>query len=177
MMIQMMYLDMNPTNDILWSNETEVAIVDGDVLIPRVVPDHEANRNFNSARRQITMDFSPTASPIEVAVCHSSNGLRLGPSTRVGPKVQKAPARVLGSSLFRFACLDSKSQPFHIFIGYTEDKSQRILGFSETNASIVTTILDYSFTWETNTNSDTLLYIILTLILSKSLVSNSEGTI
>jgi amino acid adenylation domain-containing protein len=177
MILQMMFLDMQTNGDILWSNETEIAVADGAVLIPRVVPDHDANRSFNAARRRITVDVSPTSHAIEITTRHSSDIFKLNPISKVEAQAQQAPVHVLSSSLFRFVCLDSPSQAFHIFLGYSENMSQKVLGISETNASAVTTIPNCSFTWKSDTNPEAVLSALLTAILCKSLVSNSKGTI
>ncbi len=177
MMLQTIYFDTEAGGDILWSNETEVAVADGTVLIPRVVPDHDANRNFNSTRRRIKVDISPSSHPVEIAPRQSSNVLRFNPFTKFDAQKQQAPVQVLASSLFRFACLDTRSPGFYIWLGYSEDLNQRILGISETSSSIVTTVPKYSFVWESDSNPEAVLSALLAVLLCKSLVSNSRGTI
>jgi amino acid adenylation domain-containing protein/thioester reductase-like protein len=168
MLLQMIYLDMQAGSDILWSNETEVAVKNDAVLIPRVVPDYDANRSFNSARRQIMMDVSAASHSTEVANS-------CGPKKSTG--AQQAPVHVLSSSLFRFACSDSEGPTFHICVGYSDDRNRKLVGISEAHASTVLTIPNGSFAWNADKDPDAALSGLLTIVWCRSLVLDSKGTI
>ncbi|GAB1312361.1 hypothetical protein MFIFM68171_02571 [Madurella fahalii] len=68
MLLQMICLDLSSYGDILWSNETEIAVERGAIPIPRVVPDDNLNNSFNSARRIITRSVFPTSTPVEISI-------------------------------------------------------------------------------------------------------------
>ncbi|PVH96120.1 hybrid PKS-NRPS PsoA [Periconia macrospinosa] len=174
-LLQMMKLDSQANSDILWSNETEVAVIDGSVFIPRVVPDLEANRSFNAARRQIMMHVPAATKGVEIVKGEASGMLKLSPQIDV--QTEQDLIRVQSSSFFKFVCSDSTSQGFYICLGYSNDKSQRILGFSTSNGSTVTTIPGCSFPWSNDVDAGATLSAVLSTILCKSLLSHAKGTV
>ncbi|PYI09963.1 hybrid PKS-NRPS [Aspergillus sclerotiicarbonarius CBS 121057] len=63
----------------LWKTEPEVIWDDGQLSIPRVVPNKALNNRYNSARRKITMEVSPSTTRVELA--STSNGMELREAT------------------------------------------------------------------------------------------------
>ncbi|PKY00812.1 hypothetical protein P168DRAFT_275300 [Aspergillus campestris IBT 28561] len=57
--------DPASASSVLWSNEPELLIKDGKVLIPRVIPHKAQNDRYNTSRRLVTQSVNPS----ETAVC------------------------------------------------------------------------------------------------------------
>ncbi|EEA23761.1 hybrid PKS-NRPS PsoA [Talaromyces marneffei ATCC 18224] len=179
MLLQMICLDLQEFDDVFWSNETEVAIEDGNVLIPRIVPDDGLNDFFNSTRHKITRNVCPTLNPVEVRTKHQ--GIHVTAGMVSGTK-QSSPedfdvSQVLSSSLFHFVCLDD-DRPFYICLAQSADnENQRFLAISETNCSIIKTKPGFIVAYDSGANADDLLSYILTTIMCESILRSSTGTI
>ncbi|KAK6066342.1 beta-ketoacyl synthase domain-containing protein [Seiridium cupressi] len=177
MLLQMICLDLPGYGDVLWSNETEVAIEDGTVLIPRVMPDDDLNNSFNSARRKITKAVSPASTPIKVTT--RDGGIVLQ-EMEIGAKGQlhanSSQLQVLSSSLFSFTCSE-ESSPFYICIGYSTDTKQKVLALSEKNGSTVSVVPDCTFGYNGDLGADELLSTFLAILICKSISSASKGSI
>ncbi|KAK3987151.1 Fusarin C synthetase [Cladorrhinum sp. PSN332] len=177
MLLQMACLDLpgyddDDGNSILWSNETEVAVEDGVVLTPRVVPDDELNDSFNSARRVITRGASLSSTPVEISV--GERGIVFDEA-----QVGSSPTlRVISSSLFRFAC-SGDSQPFYISLGHSTDTMGQdpVLAISPTNGSVITVESDSIFACKGIAGPDETLSAILTVLLCESVLEGSPGTV
>ncbi|TVY90824.1 Fusarin C synthetase [Lachnellula willkommii] len=177
MLLQMMCLDRPNYDDILWGNELEVAVEDGAVLIPRVVPDGSLNNCFNSTRRKITRSVSPISTPVEIST--GDEGLiikELGSNSTEETQARSSPLQVLVSSLFRFACSDG-GQPFYICLSYSADTKQNVLAISETNGSAITVTTNCIFGCKCDASADEVLSVILTVMVCESLLSGSTGTV
>lgn len=175
MLLRMICLDLPEYNDVVWSNETAVAIEEGAVIIPRVVPDDGLNNSFNSARHKITSSVYPTSKLIKVHT--GDDGLYVTEiETKRHPLEDSKPLRVLSSSLFSFICSDD-DQPFYLSLAQAtaHDKNQMFLTISETNGSIIKTRSGFTVAHNSDTNADYFLSCILTTIMCESLLISSTG--
>jgi len=57
----------------LWSVETELLIVDGKIMLPRLLPDVERNNSLNSDRRAIVTEVDPTNCQLKVNSLRSTS--------------------------------------------------------------------------------------------------------
>ncbi|KAH8689029.1 hybrid PKS-NRPS PsoA [Talaromyces proteolyticus] len=177
MLLQMIYLDLPSFDDILWSNETEVAVVDGTVLIPRVVLDHDLNTCFNSARRAITKSVSPISTVVELSTRDASIAMEeIACGRKQEHEASFSPLQVVSSSLFQFACTDG-SQPFYICLGLMDGKNENYLAISETNSSITPIAPDCAFVCKASASADETLASILTVIMCESILSGCVGLV
>lgn len=177
MLLQMVCLDLPRYNDILWSNETEIAIEHGAILIPRVIPDDDLNNSFNSTRRTIIRSVSPISTPVEISI--RDRGIVIE-EARCGPEddaqVSSSLLKVASSSLFRFACSDD-AQPFYICLGYSNDTGQEVLAIPPTNGSAITVASDCTFVCKGIAGVDGALSTMLTMLLCESVLEASPGTV
>jgi hybrid polyketide synthase/nonribosomal peptide synthetase ACE1 len=59
--------------DILWTTEPEMAVEDGSLIVPRMVPSKAANDRYNSVRRPITTEVTPTTTNTRIVPSGSSH--------------------------------------------------------------------------------------------------------
>ncbi|KAI0383251.1 hypothetical protein F5Y04DRAFT_287431 [Hypomontagnella monticulosa] len=174
MLLRMICLDLPGYDDILWSNETEVAIVDNEIFVPRVILDDGLNDCFNATRRRNTKTASPISTPIEMSVEES---IVMKALKRDGSQISPPVLRVLSSSLFRFSCLGD-NQPLYICFGVPEGTPEkRILAISKINGSAINLIPDHTFSLKEDIRTDGVLSGILMVVICESLLSSSTGTI
>lgn len=175
MLLQMTCLDLPSYNDILWSNETEVAVEGGAILIPRVVPGNGLNDCFNSARRRITRSVSPSST--HIAMFAGDEGIdmeEVGGDSKEKSQASSSSLQVLSSSLFRFVCSDG-GQPFYLCLGYSADTKQTLLAISKTNGSAITVTPNCTFSYKGTASADEALSTLLAVMMCESLLSNSTG--
>ncbi|KAI0430586.1 hybrid PKS-NRPS PsoA [Xylaria sp. FL1042] len=171
MLLQMICLDLPSFDDILWTKETEVAIEQGAVFIPRVVPDEDLNNSINSSRRSITKNVSLASHPVKVAIRDErlvTEEMRCDMETS-----SLGPLSVLASSTLRFTCLD-EDVPFYMSI-VLDENNRRALAISETNGSV--TVPANSFACNGDVDADEFLCFILTATVCESLLSGITGTV
>ncbi|KAI3334672.1 hybrid PKS-NRPS PsoA [Ustulina deusta] len=172
MLLQMVCLDLPSFNGILWANETEVAVEQGAILIPRVVSDEALNNYFNSSRRSITRNVSLASHHVEVSI---RNEKIVTEEMRFDMKAASpSPLNVLSSSMLRFTCSDG-DQPFYLCIA-SEETKRRVLAISETNGSVTITPAD-TFPCNDDTDADDMLAFILAAAVCESLLSDTAGTV
>lgn len=176
-LLQMIYLDISRPDNIMWANETELAMEDGDVLIPRVVLDDELNRRFNATRRTITESVDPISTPVmihregeELVIRRSQH------SSWEDVRNSSSLVQVLSSSLFRFACLDG-TRPWYMNFGYLSDSKHTVLAISESSVSAIAVDADDAFELATGADSNTILAAILAVLICENILSGSTGTI
>lgn len=175
MLLRMICLDQPEYDDVVWSNETEVAIEEGAVVIPRIVPNDELNDSFNSARHKITKNVCPTSNSIQV---HTGND-GIYATAEVDNRMKQLhsdPLQVLSSSLFQFVCSDD-GQPFYLSLAQGADgANQKFLTISETNSSMIKTSSSLPVAYNGDAGADEFLLWILTVIICESLLLSTTGT-
>lgn len=126
----------------LWSTEPELAVVDGSLLIPRILPDPERNERLNANRRQIATQFNPGESCIRVVPAEHGLGLHAELVSPIQAVVQepdgddKVRLRIEYSTE-RPVCLPSGHQ-MYICIGRSESsKASRLIALTPENTSTV----------------------------------------
>lgn len=176
MLLQMICLELE-YDDLVWSDETEVAIEEGAIIIPRVVPDDALNDCFNSARHIITRNVCPTSHPVEVYA--GDGGIYLTPKIENElNRDDSSQLQVLSSSLFRFVC-SGDDQQFYVCLAQAppDDTNQRFLTISETNGSIIKTTNSFKIAYNGDASADDFLSSILTTVICESILLSSTGTI
>ncbi|OTA89383.1 hypothetical protein M434DRAFT_14594 [Hypoxylon sp. CO27-5] len=170
-------VDLPGYDDILWSNEAEVALENDTILFPRVVPDNSLNNSFNAARRRITKSVSLISTPVEISASDKGIDIEEVRSDSHGDfQINSSLLPILSSSLFRFACSDN-NQPFYICLGYLADTKQITLAISETNRSAISITPDCAIECKVNGSADEVLSAILTIMICESILSGSIGIV
>ncbi|KAI1493275.1 hypothetical protein F5X96DRAFT_688843 [Biscogniauxia mediterranea] len=150
-------VDLPNYGDLLWTNETELAVEDGTVLIPRVVPDDDLNNSFNSMRRRITRSVSIASNPVEISTNHEGITIHeMRRDAKEAPQASSTPLQVLSSSMFRFSCSDG-SYPFYLSLGYYVDTKQKVSAISETSGLTIWVAPDSTFACNSDANADEVL--------------------
>ncbi|KAI1383554.1 hybrid PKS-NRPS PsoA [Hypoxylon trugodes] len=177
MLLEMMILDLPGYRDILWSNESEVAVEDGVILTPRVVQDKALNERFNAQRRLITRRVSIKSTPVQISASNDSIAIEeVDDDFQGDTQADLCLLEVLSSSLFRFVCSDG-GQPFYISVGYLENAKNLTLTLSEANRPTVMVTSDCTIQCEDQANPDELLPVILTIIVCEDALSSTNGTV
>lgn len=176
MLLQMIYLDVSKPGDIMWTNETELAIEDGDVLIPRVIPDEELNMRFNATRRTITESVDPFSSPVTMHREGDELVLQRTQHDCPNSRDNSGLLRVLSSSLSRFACLDG-TRPWYILFGYYSDTKEAVVAISASSGSAIAVDADDVFQFPVGPDYDTVLAAILAVLICENILSGSAGTV
>lgn len=176
MLLQMVFLNSIEHHDILWSNELEVSIRNGDIFNPRVVPDQLKNDRHNATRRRVTQLVSPNAAPITMA--ETDGNLSLVQSqelTNIECPSHKIELRVVASSLHRFKTT-AGSTPFYFCLGEQLDTRKKFLALSEVNGTLIRVPLEYAFEFTCQSSAQTLRGILIKE-MCESLLAESTGTI
>ncbi|KAJ2993411.1 hypothetical protein NUW58_g1849 [Xylaria curta] len=174
MLLQMILLDLPSSDNILWSNETELGVKNGIPLIPRVMPNKILDKHFNSSRRKIIGRFSLNALP-------PSLGSRDERVVIGNPSLVSSESRVpdgltiISSSFLKFICLD-EDQSFYVCVASSADKKQKMLTISDSNKSITTMGSTYPLPSADETDPNEILSFALLVLISESLLSGSTGT-
>ncbi|KFA47547.1 hypothetical protein S40293_02162 [Stachybotrys chartarum IBT 40293] len=176
MLLQMICLDQPDYGDILWSNETEVAVEDGAVLIPRVIADKDQNDSLNSTRRKILKSLSPVSG--SVTMLNGDNGLVLEETSDCPPacNTSLSTLQVLSSSAFRFTFSD-EDVPSYICLGYFSNMGQRALVITKSSGPSILVPADSIISCECIGSADATLSEILTVAMCESLLSSVKGVV
>jgi amino acid adenylation domain-containing protein len=176
MFLQMVHLAQPGYEEVLWSNENEVAVEDGVTMIPRVMPDNDQNNSLNSTRRLVNKP-APWSSTDDARLVISGKSVSPEeiPSPRRDGKSQLF--HVLSSSLMRFTCSDD-DRPFYLSLGHLSGTNRLALAMTETSGSAITVsggeLLDCD---GGDNNTDSLLTAILVMALFANMLSDIRGTV
>ncbi|RDW61769.1 uncharacterized protein DSM5745_10441 [Aspergillus mulundensis] len=133
--------------ELLWSTEPELAIVQGKEMIPRVKLNHDANTRYNATRRPISEPINIRAGNGVIEVARTSSGrYSVVQSSIPSPASTLAVAgkkriRVDTSSLNPIPLTGNDS--LYLFAGIILSTREKVMGFATTSASIV----DVPDTW------------------------------
>ena len=127
-----------PSSNLLYSSEPEITLEGGKQMVPRLFPNEEQNKRYNSSRRLITRDVNPTESAVEV-VAGAPCELRDVSWRRPWPQVDIPKDNVtihVSYSLLQSVKIGSAGY-FSPCLGSVVDSGQSVLALSDTNQSIV----------------------------------------
>lgn len=173
-LLRAVYIDIHKYKDILWSIETEMVISDGDVYIPRVVPDHALNFRLNSERRPIQNNVSLESTP--VAAANRDAVLILEQDSNANcPSQGYVKIRVHSSSVFAYSA--SKSHPMYLCLGTLSSENQKVLAISPRSASIIQVPPNQTFQCEHGLKDHEILEKALKVLLAESFFEGLTGTL
>ncbi|KAH7130903.1 hypothetical protein EDB81DRAFT_888200 [Dactylonectria macrodidyma] len=117
--------------DVLWSLEHELVFRDGQVYIPRVLPNSELNDRHNSDKRIIPRTVTLADTPVEVTETEDGS-LVLGDAATTAVASGRVHVRVTASSAYPVHTSDGKT--YYLAIGSLVS-GQKVLALSTTNGS------------------------------------------
>lgn len=176
-LLRLVYLTTHDCGDILWSRESELAVEKGSVVLPRVIPDVELNKRFDSDRqtvfKQVKLDSSC------VRVMHRNQNLEFEQDTKVRGALGGNPdiiqLVVHSSSVSAFSFCGEK--PVYIFIGTPLNSESRVLGVTTMNSSLVEAAPNQVIQAPSTRESHDILSRVLLELLCKSAFSGITGTL
>ena len=129
-------------NSRLWTTEHELVLEKGQLLIPRVLPIDTLNDRLNSVRRAIYNCLSPLDTVVEIMAFGTPENpvytARQNGSSYSSGNSQESSVTIQVSHCTLCAVNVATDTYLHILIGSVVGKSEKVLGFSQFNASFVT---------------------------------------
>jgi amino acid adenylation domain-containing protein len=149
-LIRIVCLDIPEFNDILWSDEHEVAVEEGYTLIPRILPNYPLNDRLNSEKRPVTKSVSPRTTAVEITEQRGSLLLQEAYQNSCALHCETIQVRVHLSSVFPVATSDSD----HVFlcVGSLVESDQTVLAFSRFNCSLLSVPTEDVLAWSGGAN-------------------------
>lgn len=170
-LLRIINLGTSEFKDVLWSLEPELAIEEGRLLVPRVVPDGELSNLVDSEKRLITKDVSPASIPVEFVEKHGDLVMQESAQPlyiEADDELAKVNVKTSASLMFPIKALDGS--PLFLSTGITLPTGTNVAVLSHTNSSILTPMISDTFPLTPyDGNGKTLRGLLLTLI-SKSLL-------
>ncbi|KAJ5464099.1 hybrid PKS-NRPS biosynthetic cluster [Penicillium sp. IBT 31633x] len=120
--------------DVFWKTEPEMIWVDDQLLIPRVVPDTARNMRYNSARRRITVEVSPSTTRVELKSTNSGVELR---EANFGLSVDPLPGYQRITTQFSIQLPGTYGKPVYMCVGRLCGAGPKCLVVNHSNASII----------------------------------------
>ena len=127
-----------PAYNLLYSSEPEIALEGGSQKVPRLFPNGDQNKRYNSSRRLITRNVNPTESAVEI-VAGETCELRDASWRKPWPQVETAKDNVtiqVSYSLLQSVKIESAGY-LCLCLGSVVDSGQSVLALSDKNQSIV----------------------------------------
>ncbi|KAI1644130.1 uncharacterized protein F4817DRAFT_347767, partial [Daldinia loculata] len=129
--------------DVLWSTEPELALEEGALMIPRILPDKELNERLNSLRRPIIKEVSAMTSAVHISRNGGFHCLRQGNpvDTFSSQPAGYVTVRVRYSLLCAIKVVANAR--LYLCLGSVINTRQRVIAFSKSNSSIIETHADW----------------------------------
>lgn len=119
--------------EVLWSHEPHVAMKDGALYIPRVLPLEEVNRRSAAKVRPVDQDTSLKHPDTAVEISSQGNGMKLLSRPVEDPKKKGLKVHITASSL----CPLANESSLYICVGKDIMNGGKVIGLSASNSSIV----------------------------------------
>ncbi|KAI0975861.1 hypothetical protein F4678DRAFT_484062 [Xylaria arbuscula] len=179
-LLRLALVDPSGTGNMLWTQEPELALRDGAIYIPRVVPLDTINSRSAARKRDVTQAISLTPdSSTAVVVNDRKAGFELEAVPVDRAKIGRIRFQVSASSLL--PVLDIGQGPLYACIGRELTTGDVILALSAVNSSLVTIGQDQILgRWQDDTETSdttTLLQNFLTKAYAKHLLDGSEAPV
>ena len=177
MLLRLAFLDPSKTDEILWTEEPEVALKQGAIYIPRVLSLDTVNRRSAARLKQVTQATSLESKDTAV-VLNERNGAFEPESVSLGSATaDEIRLRVTASSLRTLNC-DGYGQ-VHICLGRDQASGDKVLALSSVNSSLINISKDQViYRWQsdsTATEDKLQVHIFLAQALAKYLLRGLKG--
>ncbi|KAL9073760.1 MAG: hypothetical protein Q9157_004639 [Trypethelium eluteriae] len=131
--------EKNEQADILWTSEPELAVENGHIKIPRIIPDIARNERYNSSQRKIVKDVDPFELGAEIQSIGGKYLIRQLADFPLEPSATKNGNYVIKVSHSLSSCIKI-SPNCYLFpvIGEVDANGKTVFALSSTNSSIIT---------------------------------------
>ena len=161
---------------LLWSVEPEMAIEQGKLLIPRVMPNRERNDRYNSGRRPIKRDVACNSA--EISVIPTKDSYSLLDSSRQYPRGQaqdRDRTVIQAKHSFPFAVRLTKDCSLFVTLGHAHGSTGTFIAVSDTLASSVEVPGNWTAACQFNDGDEnTQLISVVYELLSQYIVASSD---
>ncbi|KAI0966399.1 hypothetical protein F4678DRAFT_484245 [Xylaria arbuscula] len=182
MLLRLVCADRPEFENVLWTVEHELALINGALYVPRVRQNEVLNHRHNSTKRTIIHQVPlQNAEPIvEIAESYGSLEVQELRSFITPASNELVQVQVSVSSVFALTCTDG--QRFFLSIGHALKTMEKVLAWSDTrfSRSIVTMPKTDMFSLASlgsRQNDGELLSSLLQALLAKNIVSGAKGVV
>ena len=141
MLLRLAFQDPSKTDEVLWTQEPALALMDGALYIPRVLSLDTLNRRSAARLRQVTQTISLGSKDTAVVVDERQGALELQAAPIGGAKGDEMRLHVTASSLRTLTC--NGYGPVYVCIGRDLASGDKVLALSEVNSSLVNVAGDH----------------------------------
>ncbi|KAF5671222.1 beta-ketoacyl synthase domain-containing protein [Fusarium heterosporum] len=139
MLLRMLCTEGPEFEDVVWSRETETAICDGDLCIPRILPEEAPNKRINSGRRTIQDRVDLSEEPVTLRI-ESPSGvcwLEKSPSIHQITVDSSSLVEICVQACSLFPLVTKDGQSYYICVGTTVESTEVVLALTSTNSSMI----------------------------------------
>jgi hybrid polyketide synthase / nonribosomal peptide synthetase ACE1 len=123
---------------VLWKTEPELAVNDGLLMVPRIIPHKDRNNRYSSSRRRITAEVSTQDHEINLSFSGTSYSLETSETHDLRSNIDKKNCITVRVSHSTMCALGVASTGFYfVVLGSNADTGATIIGLSESQASVV----------------------------------------
>ncbi|KAL7945270.1 hypothetical protein V8C42DRAFT_357727 [Trichoderma barbatum] len=177
MLLRLAYIDPSKTEELLWTQEPELALRKGALYIPRYLPLETINRRSAARTRQVTQVTSLGSKDTDVVIDQNQGAFQLQAVSLGSVREESMHFQVTASSLRTLTC--EGHDQVYVCIGHDTVSGEKVLALSEVNSSFVRisedNVLyrwkhDNTLTQETAATDKVILHIFLARALSQHLL-------
>ncbi|KAI0445800.1 hypothetical protein F4803DRAFT_108074 [Xylaria telfairii] len=177
MLLRLAFVDPSNTDDILWTQEPELALKKGALYIPRVLSLDTVNRRSAARLRQVTQTTSLGSKDTVVVLDERQGAFELQVVPRGSVNGAEVWLQVTASSLRTVTC--EGSAPVFVCIGRDLASGDKVLALSGTNSSVINVAEDHVlYRWqhdETTPEDTAQLHLFLARVLAERLLGDLKG--
>lgn len=177
MFLRLVFLDPSKTDNLLWTQEPELALKDGALYIPRVLSLDTLNRRSAARLRQVTQTTSLASKNMAVVLDERQGAFELQAVSHASARGDEIRVQVAASSLRTLTC--DGSGPVFLCIGRGLSSGDKILALSGVNSSVVNVAEDHVlYRWQddkTAAEDKAQLHVFLVRALAQNLLSGLKG--
>ncbi|RKK66596.1 Nonribosomal peptide synthetase 14 [Fusarium oxysporum] len=184
MLLRMVCTESPEFQDMVWSRETETTIQDGDLYIPRILPQEALNDRINSGRRTVQVQADLSQQPVTLRVdspsgvcCFEESSAGMHESN--GHNSSLVQICIQACSLFPLVMKDRQS--YYIGVGRNVESTEAVFALTPTNSSMVRVSPDkvmpicQSSSTHTTSFLQTLLRVVLIRVVCESAIKPLDG--
>ncbi|KAJ4293295.1 Polyketide synthase 19 [Kalmusia sp. IMI 367209] len=177
MLLRLAFIDSSKNDELLWTQEPELALQDGALYIPRVLPLDTLNRRSAARIRQVTQPTNLSSKDTAVVLDERQGAFELGAISLGVVQGKELRLQVTASSVHTLTC--EGYGPVYVCIGHDVTSGDKILALSDVNSSVVKVANDhllYRWQHDEKTVEDTeQLQHFLSRALAEQLLSGLKG--
>ncbi|KAI0097580.1 hypothetical protein GGR51DRAFT_540789 [Nemania sp. FL0031] len=141
MLLRLALVDPSQTDNMLWTQEPELALRNGAIYIPRVLPLDHVNRRSAARIRNVTQTINLQSGDFAAVLDERQSGLELQALPFSGGEDDELRVRVTASTLRALAYNRQESQ--YACIGHELSSGDKVLALSSINGSLISVTKDH----------------------------------